>query len=117
MSQINFAALAKQHPEFRRELQKLNSWMNTHPNVRVINPNSLAKDLSGTDKNTLASALMLLKRAGYLKLVYKVMTPDGVMADGEFEDPTSIPEKLADRFSNYFDTSEADVVPVYKKVA
>jgi hypothetical protein len=46
-----------------------------------------------------------------------VLTPSGVYADGEFEDPTKIPEKLPDRRENYFDTAESDVVPIFKKVA
>jgi hypothetical protein len=46
-----------------------------------------------------------------------VLTPSGVLAEGEFEDPTKIPEKLADRFNRYFDTSDSDVVPLFKRVA
>jgi hypothetical protein len=46
-----------------------------------------------------------------------VVTPAGVLADGEFEDPTGIPEKLPDRFEHYFDTSDAEIVPMFRLVA
>jgi hypothetical protein len=117
MSQINFEALAKQHPEHKRALRKLGSWLARNKEVRVINPKLLAREISDADKTELAAALTLLERAGYLQRVYKVLTPSGVMAEGEFQDPTEIPEKLADRFENYFDTAEADVLPVFKMVA
>jgi hypothetical protein len=117
MSQINFEALAKQHPEYKRALRKLDSWLTGHPALRVINPKLLAKEISGVDKAELAAALMLLEQAGHLKRVYKVLTPSGVLAEGEFQDPAEIPKRLPDRFENYFDTAEADVLPIFKMVA
>lgn len=46
--------------------------------------------------------------------VYKVLTPDGVYADGEWATLEAIPAKLPDRSEHYFDTAEADkiLVPV-----
>jgi hypothetical protein len=117
MSPINFEALAKQHPEYKRALLKLASWMTAHADVGVIDPKSLSRELWVVDKAKLAAALMLLVRAGHLRRVYKVVTPSGVLAAGEFDDPTKIPEKIPDRFENYFDTSEAEVVPVFKPIA
>jgi hypothetical protein len=117
MLPINLEALAKQHPEYKRALKKLDVWLSSHRAPALIDPKSLTKDLPGIDISELAGALLLLVRAGVLQRVYKVLTPSGVMADAEFEDPTKIPDRLADRFNNYFDTSEADVVPIFKKVA
>jgi hypothetical protein len=117
MSPINFEALAKQHPEHRRSLRKLDSWMTKHAGVRVINPKLLAKEISGVNAGELAATLTLLERIGHLRRVYKVLTPSGVLADGEFRDPTEIPDRLPDRFENYFDTAEADVLPIFKMVA
>lgn len=117
MSPINFEALAKQHPEYKRALRKLDSWITKHAGVRVINPRVLAKEISGVSAGELAAALTLLERAGHLRRAYKVLTPSGVLADGEFRDPTEIPDRLPDRFENYFDTTEADVLPIFTMVA
>jgi hypothetical protein len=117
MLPINSEALAREHPEYRNALRRLISWINGQKDLRFINPHGLAKQLSGVNKSELATALTLLERAGYLRLVYKVLTPNGVLADGEFDDPTKIPERLPDRLEHYFDTSEADVVPIFKMVA
>jgi hypothetical protein len=117
MSPTSLEALAKQHPEHKRALSELNTWLSSHASLVSIDPKSLARDLSSIDKSDLAAALMLLVRAGLLQQVYKVLTPSGVMADAEFDDPTKIPDRLPDRFENYFDTSDADVVPIFKKIA
>jgi hypothetical protein len=116
MSQINFEALARQHPEYERALRKLDSWMRRQADLHVINPKSLAKEITGVDEAELAGALTLLQQAGHLRRVYKVLTPSGVITDGEFEDPTKIPERLPDRFENYFDTAEADILPIFRMV-
>jgi hypothetical protein len=117
MSQISFDDLIKQHPEYRRALKKLDEWLRGYPRSALIDPKSLARDLHGVNTADLAGALSLLVRVGILQRVYKVLTPSGVLAEGEFEDPTRIPQRIADRFNNYFDTAEADVVPIFKKVA
>ena len=118
MSPINFEDLAKKHPKHRNALRKLEEWMRRHEDVRVIYPTMLAKEVRGEiDPTALALALALLVKVGLLRRAYKVTTPSGVLADGEFEDPTKIPPKLPDRFERYFDTAESDVVPIFHMVA
>lgn len=117
MSRINLEPLAKQHPDSARAIRALQSWIDTHEQERVINPRKVAKDVRDVATADLATALTLLLRAGIAKRVYKVLTPTGVLADGEFDDPTVIPEKLPDRFERYFDTSDAEIVPVFRLVA
>lgn len=46
------------------------------------------------------------------KRVFKVKTPSGVFADGEWGNRSEIPAKLPDRFEQYFDTAEAEIVEV-----
>jgi hypothetical protein len=77
----------------------------------------VARDLREVKTTDLAMAFTLLLKAGLLKRVYKVLTPAGVFADAEFDSPSVIPEKLPDRFEQYFDTSEAEIVPVFRLVA
>jgi hypothetical protein len=117
MSPINLDTLASNYPRYSRAWRKLQSWMDAHADAQYIYPKRLAREVPDVDPIALAEVLTLLTREGILRRVYKVLTPNGVLADGEFEDPTQIPDKLADRFENYFDTSDADVVPIFKSVA
>ena len=113
MSQVNFDALASEHPESRRALGKLEAWLNRHRDARVIYPQLLAREVS-EDPLALVVALELLVDAKLLRRVYKVTTPNGVLTDDEFDDPREIPSKLPDRRNRYFDTAESDVVPVFQ---
>ncbi len=117
MSPISFGSLARTNPALERVFRELETWMNSHPKAELIRPSALAKDLPKIDAKSLAESLTLLERAGYLRRAYKVLTPSGVLADGEFEDPTAIPDRLPDRFEQYFDTSDADIIPVFHLVA
>ncbi len=53
-------------------------------------------------------------QTGVLQRTYAVLTPDGVLAEGEYADPQDIPDTLPDRFEHYFRTAEADIVPVFR---
>jgi hypothetical protein len=117
MSPTNFDALAKQHPKYQRALRRLATWLDAHADAAIINPIALAKDVPEVDIVALAEALTLLVQNGWLRRVYKVLTPNGVLAEGEFDDPSTIPARLPDRRENYFDTAEADVIPVFRRVA
>jgi hypothetical protein len=114
MSRINFDSLAKQNREYGHALQRFASWLDTHADARVITPMALARDLPDVTSPALAGTLILLVREGVLQRTYAVLTPDGVLAEGEFADPQDIPETLPDRFEHYFKTAEADIVPVYR---
>jgi hypothetical protein len=110
MSQTSLDALAEQHPDLREAIRRVGAWLTEHPNQIII-----PSKVGGVDAFALASALMLLTRKGFLHRLYKVKTPSGVYADGEFEDVAAIPPRLADRFNNYFDTADADITPVFAR--
>lgn len=116
MSQPNFEALVSEHPESKRVLRKLESLLKKHRPGSVITPKELARNVH-VESKVLADALDLLIQAGLLRQVYKVTTPSGILADAEFDDPREIPERLPDPWEHYFDTSESDVVSVFKRVA
>jgi hypothetical protein len=117
MSRVNFDALVSEHPESARGLRILEKWMRKHMNERVLNPQTLAREIKAVDAVELATALTLLTKEGILRRVYKVTTPSGVLSDAEFEDPREIPNQLPDRFERYFDTAESDVIPIFQRVA
>jgi hypothetical protein len=112
MPPTNFEQLADR-PEYRELTERLREWVRLHDRY-TIDPRRIALDFPRVRSEQLAIALQLLVKAGVLRQVYKVLTPAGVLADGEFEDPRSIPLRLQDRFHRYFETSEAEIVPVFK---
>jgi hypothetical protein len=93
-------------------LDEVAEWIRNHPSWEVLDPRELSKSLRDIDTWHLALALRLLVEKGFFRQVYKVVTPSGVLADDIFDDPRLIPDRLPDRWNQYFDTSEADVVAV-----
>jgi hypothetical protein len=117
MSRVSFERLANDNPKYKRVLEELASWINSHPQERVLNPLKLRRDIRKATAEDLTIGLTLLVKAGLLRRVYKVLTPSGVFADPDFDDPSAIPNTLPDRFEHYFDTAEADIVPIFRLVA
>lgn len=115
MSLISFEDLANKVPRYGDALRALDGWIRAHASVDVINPATLAKELKSFNPLDLAGALGEAEHAGLLERRYKILTPSGVLADNEFEDPTKIPETLPDRFNRYFATADADVIPVFRR--
>ena len=63
---------------------------------------------------SLALALHYLSLQHYLRQVFRVKSPDGVILDEDYESPTKIPPTVEDRFySGRIDTSEAEIVTGY----
>jgi hypothetical protein len=114
MSRVNFEALISRHPEHKEALRKLASWLNKRGATGDITPRELARNVP-LEPATLASALTILVHEGVLRRVYRVQKPNGVMVPGEFDDPRKIPRRIADRQEHIIDTSDADVVPVFKQ--
>jgi hypothetical protein len=42
--------------------------------------------------------------------VFRVLTPSGVIADGFWERREDIPARIPDRFNNYFNTEDAEII-------
>jgi len=114
MSPISLDDLAKKHPDLKRALRLLGKWLRKHSDPILV-PATLSRQIDGLDQYELASALVLLAKSGLLIKRYKVVTPSGVYADGEFSEVSEIPERLPDRFNNYFDTADADILPIFRR--
>ena len=111
MLPTNFDSLTVERPDLASTLRQLMDWIRQHPDTNVIDPREVVKTIP-VDPWALASVLRLLVDKGIFRQVYMVTTPSGVLADGQFEDPAKIPDKLPDRFNRYFETSESDIVAV-----
>jgi hypothetical protein len=101
-------------PEYKAILNRLERWLGTQHHL-TIDPRTLAREWPDVRTEQLAVALQLLVQSGVLRQVFKVLTPNGVLVDAEFDDPRAIPDRVSDRFNHYFDTAEADIVPVFKQ--
>lgn len=117
MLPTNFDSLINERSDLAPALRRLREWIEGHKYSHTLDPRELAKSLPEVDSISLASALALLVRRGMLRQVYRVVTPTGSLADGEYEDPRKIPPRVPDRFNRYFDTVEAEVVPVLRAAA
>ena len=108
----NYEPIAGKHPELRTALGRISDWVRQHREWDLLDPRVLAKDLRDLDAQQLAAALVVLGTSELFRRVFMVTTPSGSLADGKYESPRQIPGRLADRFEQYFDTAESDVVPV-----
>ena len=114
MLPTNFDFLTAERPDLGPAFRRLREWIQAHQDWNVLDPRELAPSLPDIDSFTLAKMLALLVQRRVMRQVYVVLTPSGVYADGEYEDPRKIPDKVPDRFNHYFDTQEADIVPVLR---
>src|SRR5690349_873120 len=108
MLPTNFDSLTAKRPDLRSALRELREWIEEHKYLNTLDPRELARFMPQIDSVKLASALALLVKYGFLQQVYKVVTPSGVLADGEYERPDQVPHRIPDRFNHYFDTDEAE---------
>ena len=74
---------------------RIRDWLDNHAGLKIIEPRLIARDLRGVDAPVVTNALMMLVHEGALLLVYKVVSPSGAYADGEFTDPRDVPLKTS----------------------
>jgi hypothetical protein len=116
MLPTNFDTLAIENSDLKPVVGRLKDWVRKHSTLSVLDPKLVARDLVDVDPYLLSKVLVGLVTIGLYRRVYMVETPSGVLAEGEYEDPLQVPNRVADSFLNYFDPMETDIVPVYKPV-
>jgi hypothetical protein len=114
MLPTNFDTLASENSALRPVVNKLKQWVERHTDWTVLDPRVLAADLRDVDPYLLSVLLGGLVRIGLYRRVYMIETPSGVLADGEYDDPLKVPDRVHDRDFHYFDPRETEIVPVYK---
>jgi hypothetical protein len=117
MSPSSFDTLADENPELRHAFARVRDWAQQHPASPILDPRVLHRDLRDVDAVALSFTLHLLVRDGLFERVYMAVTPSGVLADGEYSNPNEVPEWVPDRFNNYFEITDGDIVPVLKPAA
>lgn len=112
----NFEALASKLPEFRSDILRIGEWASLHGDWRVLDPRILSRDLRDIDPLRLSLALHGLVSVGSYRQIYMVVTPEGVLAEGEYNTPLDIPGRVRDGFNHTFKVEDGDIVPVFKPV-
>ena len=108
----NFDRLVARNSHLGRALREFAAFVDAHPNWESIDSRLLARALTDIDPWELARAIQILIDVGSIRQAYKVTTPSGSLSDATFDSPLEVPAKLPDRFEEYFETSEQDIVPV-----
>jgi hypothetical protein len=116
LSPISFEALASKNGPLQREILRVAEWVGQHSDWDLLDPKILSRDLRDLDPARLAIALGALVDIGAFQRVYKVVTPSGVLAEGEFDDPLNIPERVRDRWGRCFETADSDIIPVFRPI-
>lgn len=114
MLPTNFDSLTDEQPDLAPTLRRVRGWIEDHRHTNTLDPRELARSLPEVESIKLAAALALLVKRGVLRQVFRVVTPSGVFADDEYDDPREIPTRVPDRFNRYFDTVEADIIPLLR---
>jgi len=115
MSQINCADSAK-IPSFGRAMRAVGEWIDLHSSASMFDPQQLSRELPQFGVGVLSVALSCLAEDGDLRPVFMVKTPSGVLAEGIFSNPESIPDEVRDRFDHAFRTSGSEIVPMFEFV-
>ena len=116
MSPNAFDSLADEYPQLSATFFDIKRWVLQQPDDADLDLRLLRRSLPEMDPTSLALSLHLLVRKGLFRRVYKVVTPSGVLTDGDYDDPRDVPEWVPDRFNNYFEIATGDVVPVLRPI-
>ena len=108
----NYARLAGNDPAVAAALERFAEFVASHPKWDSIDFRTVTRAMPDIDPLAMARAIHALVENGVLRQLYSVTTPSGSLTNEKFERPSQIPAKLPDRFNEYFETAEQDVVPV-----
>lgn len=117
MLPTSFDDLASSSPHLKPVFLRLKEWKSQHEDWSVLDTRVLARDMRDIDPFLLSLALQILVKQGLYRTVYMVATPTGVLAEDEYDEISNIPERVPDRFNEYFSTADADIVTVLKPAA
>lgn len=83
MSPTSFDTSTVKDPDVRKALEGLGTWLKRFPDVGYIDPKQLGRDLRAIPTRALLAALHHLVDEGRLQVVYKVVSPFGVIGSAE----------------------------------
>jgi hypothetical protein len=116
MLPTNFDFLANENPELKTAVIRLGEWVRKHKDWNVIDPGAVSREIKDVDPFLLSYTLHLLVVKGLFRQVYMIMTPSGVLADGQYDDPNKIPKRVPNGFDESFDRDDGVIVPILEPV-
>jgi hypothetical protein len=117
MLPTNFDFLASENPQLQAAASRLGEWARKHRGYNVIDPEAVARENKDIDPFQLAYALHLLVVKGLFRQVYMIMTPSGVLAEGQYDDPNKIPKRVHNGFEESFDREDGVIVPILEPIS
>ena len=113
MLPIDFGNLGEKYPQFAPVYRAINTWIDKHPNVRVLDPMRLRSEmrLGGAD---VAGAFATLAASGKIEARFGVIAPTTkVLARNYYREIEDIPEVMRDTAEGCFSTADARIVRIY----
>lgn len=113
----NFDFLASDMPELKPAVARLSEWVRQHRDWNIIDPRLVHQEIRDIDPFLLSFVLKELVKRGMFRQVYRILTPSGVFAEGDYDDPNNIPARLPSGFDEYFNRDDGAIVSILKPVA
>lgn len=114
MLPTNFDFLASENPELAPAVLRLEEFVRRHQDWGLVDPRAVTREIRDVDPFTLMYVLQQLVKYGLFRQVYMVAMPSGALAEGEYDDPNSIPYRLATAFDGPFYRDDGEIVSVLK---
>lgn len=113
MLPTNFATLASEYPDLSLVWKRLAAWVQSHPNRKMIDPKTLARNMRDVPPQVLLEAFHVMVQHGMLRQAFAVESSNGQLLSGLYDSPLDVPEKVRGSFEEWIDTDDARVVPVF----
>jgi hypothetical protein len=117
MLPTNFDFLASDSPELKPAVARLSEWVRRHRDWNMIDPRRVREEIDDIDPFLLSFVLRELVERGVFRQVYRILTPSGVFAEGEYDDPNNIPLRLSNGFDEYFNRDDGVIVSILKPIS
>lgn len=115
MSPTDFSKLMNKRPQLSDALGKIRGWLEMHSGEPFLDPRRLTRELPGVSPVTITAALTALAIEGALRPAFKVIGPNHVLADGEFESIDAVLKSgpIRDTDEDTFNPRDAEVLQVF----
>ncbi len=116
MSPSNFDILRAEYPEYAAEWEALRWWFDRNRQKLYVELKVLTNALKGrVGPASVINAVRIMISRGMLAVAYRVRSPAGDLLEGEFDEPSNIPDELWDRdCSRKIPTDDGELVSGYR---
>ncbi len=102
--------------DLARAERAVRTWLEKNRDLAVVDIRRAARELPDVSVPLLSTALTSLSRAGMLRRVYAVRTPEGMLLATTYPSVQAIPREVRDPLAKWFRVDDGEVVPAYERV-